>query len=64
MKPLLAAFAASFLVSLATDAQTGVPAGKPSPATTAGLQVSTGSAAPKGGTEAKVEDMRVLEGAS
>ena len=64
MKALFAAFAASVLVSLAAGAQTGKPAGKPSPATTPGLQVSTGSAAPKGGTEAKVEDMRVLEGAS
>src|ERR1035438_2952741 len=64
MKALFAAFAASVLVSLAAGAQTGKTAGKPSPATTAGLQVSTGSAAPKGGTEAKVEDMRVLEGAS
>jgi tetratricopeptide (TPR) repeat protein len=63
MKALFAALAASLLVSLSAVAQTGKPAGKPSPATTAGLQVSTGSAAPKGGREAKVEDMRVLEGA-
>jgi tetratricopeptide (TPR) repeat protein len=64
MKALFAAFAAAVLVSRAAGAQTGKPAGKPSPATTGGFQVSTGSAAPKGGTEAKVEDMRVLEGAS
>ena len=64
MKALFAAFAASVLVSLAAGAQTGKPAGKPSPATTAGLQVSTGSAAPKGSSPAKVEDVRVLEGAS
>jgi tetratricopeptide (TPR) repeat protein len=64
MKVLFAAFAGSILVSLAAGAQTGVPASKPSPAATAGLQVSTGGAAPEGGTEAKVEDMRVLEGAS
>src|ERR1035441_8502230 len=64
MKALFAAFAASVLLSLAAAPQPCQPAGKPPPATTAGLQVSTGSAAPKGGTEAKVEDMRVLKGAS
>ncbi len=64
MKAFIAAFAASLLVSLGTSAQTGKPASKPSPATTAGLQVSTGSASPKGTTGAKVEDMRVLESAS
>jgi tetratricopeptide (TPR) repeat protein len=64
MKVFFAAFAAFVLVSLAAGAQTGKPASKPSPASSAGLQVSTGSAAPKGGTQAKIEDMRVLEGAS
>jgi len=65
MKALFAPFAASILFfPLAAGAQTGKPAGKPSPAATASLQISTGSAAPKGATEAKVEDMHVLEGAS
>jgi tetratricopeptide (TPR) repeat protein len=64
MKAFFAALAASLLLSLAAGAQAGKPAGKPSPASSSGLQVSTGSAAPKGGTEAKIEDMRVLEGAS
>jgi hypothetical protein len=64
MKALVAALAASVVVSLAAGAQTGKPEAKPSPAASAGLQVSTGSAAPKGATEAKVEDMRVLAGAS
>jgi len=63
VKALSAAFAASLLVSLAAGAQTGKPAGKPSPAVSPGLQGSAGSAAPAG-TEARVEDMRVLEGAS
>jgi tetratricopeptide (TPR) repeat protein len=64
MKAPAAALAAAVLVSLGAAAQTGKPAAKPSPATTSGLQVSTGSASPKGGREAKVEDMRILEGAS
>ena len=64
MKAFFAAFAASVFVSLAAGAQTGKPASKPSPASSAGLQVSTGSAAPNEETQAKVQDMRVLEGAS
>ncbi len=64
MKALLAALAASVVVSFAALAQTGKPAAKPSPASSAGLEVSTGSAAPKGGTKAKVEDLRVLGGES
>jgi hypothetical protein len=64
MKALLAALAASVVVSFAAGAQTGKPAAKPSPASSAGVQVSTGSAAPKGGTEARVEDLRVLGGES
>ena len=64
MKAFFAALAACVLVSLSALAKKGTPTAKPSPATTAGLQVSTGSAAPKGGSAAKVEDMRVLERAS
>ncbi|MFI5119106.1 MAG: TPR end-of-group domain-containing protein [Thermoanaerobaculia bacterium] len=64
MKALLAASAAFVLVSLAASAQTAKPAAQPAPATAAGVQVSTGGAAPKGATEAKVEDVRVLGGAS
>ena len=64
MKVLSAALAAPLVVSLAAGAQTGKPAAKPSPVTAPGLQVSTGSAAPKGSTRAQVEDVRILEGQS
>ncbi|MFI5197483.1 MAG: TPR end-of-group domain-containing protein [Thermoanaerobaculia bacterium] len=64
MKALFTGLSFCVFFTFAVGAQTGVPAGKPSPATSTRLEVSTGSAAPKGSTEAKVEDMRVLEGAS
>ena len=58
MKAVLTALAVSIVLSLAARAQTGTPA----PATAPGLLVTTGSAAPKGGATARVEDLRVLEG--
>jgi len=60
MRALHAALAVSVLAALSAGAQTG----KPTPATAPGLLVITGSAAPKGGSKAKVEDLHVVEGAS
>jgi pimeloyl-ACP methyl ester carboxylesterase len=58
MKAVLTAFAASVVLSLPADAQTRMPA----PATAPGLLVTTASTAPRGSSEVKVEDVRVLGG--
>ena len=60
MRAIRTALAVSVLVSLPAGAQPR----KPTPATAPGLLVTTGSAAPKGSSKAKVEDLRVVEGAS
>ncbi len=59
MRVLHTALMFSVLVSLSAGAQTR----KPTPATAPGLLVTTGSVAPKGASRAKIEDLRVLEGA-
>ncbi|HEX7615153.1 MAG TPA: hypothetical protein VF554_07725 [Thermoanaerobaculia bacterium] len=55
---VFSAFAASVVLSFPAGAQTRTPA----PATAPGLLVTTGSTAPKGGSQANVEDVRVLNG--
>lgn len=62
MKRSLAALAALILLSRVAAAQSGAPAKKPTPMSASGLTVATSSAAPKGGSTARVEDMRILEG--
>ncbi len=62
MKRPLAALAAAFLMSPAAGAPPGAAAKKPTPMTAPGLEVSTGSAAPKGVPKISAEDMRALQG--
>ncbi len=64
MKSPLAALAALVLLSSVAAAQSGAPAKKPTPMSAPGLQVSTSSAAPGGGSGANVtpQDMRLLQG--
>lgn len=57
MKSALTALAVSVVVSLPAGAQSRTP----TPFTAPGIAVSTGSVAPKGGSPAKVDDLRVLE---
>ena len=58
MKAVLNSLAVSLVLSLPAGAQTRTPA----PSTAPGLLVTTGSTAPKGGSPAKVQDVRVLDG--
>ena len=60
MRALHAALAVCVLFSLSAGAETR----KPTPIAAPGLLVTTGGAAPKGGSKARVEDMHLLEGAS
>ena len=62
MKRPLAALAALTLLSPVAAAQSGAAARKPTPLTAPGLEVSTGSAAPKGVPKVSAEDMRALQG--
>ncbi len=62
MKRPLAALAALTLLSPVAAAQSGAAGKKPTPLTAPGLEVSTGSAAPKGVPKVSAEDMRALQG--
>lgn len=62
MKRFCAALAALLLLSPVAAAPEGAAGKKPTPMTAPGLEVSTGSAAPKGVPKVSAEDMRALQG--
>ncbi|MGA7990671.1 MAG: hypothetical protein WCC53_04500 [Thermoanaerobaculia bacterium] len=62
MKSSVAAVAALVLLSPLVAAQPGAAPKKPTPMTAPGMQVSTSSAPPKGGSNVSAEDLRALEG--